>query len=195
MNEVAYILNHATAKSLVILDEIGRGTSTFDGLSIAWAVVEFIHNPQRIGCKTLVATHYHELTELAQNNPGIKNYHIAVQRDGEEILFLRKIMPGQAPQSYGIEVARLAGLPGEITGRAKEILATLEEKESAKVEPEKERVKKAEENESLTQLALFPLEKDIILDEIKSIDLVSITPLQALNFIYDWQQKIHRQKQ
>jgi DNA mismatch repair protein MutS len=188
MNEVAYILNHATAKSLVILDEIGRGTSTFDGLSIAWAVVEFIHNQQRIGCKTLVATHYHELTELEQSIPGIKNLHVVVQRDGEEIVFLRKIIPGKADQSYGIEVARLAGLPGEITGRAKEILATLEKKETVEFET----IQKLPEQAGM-QLVLFPVEKDLILEEIKGIDLVSITPLQALNFIYEWQQKIRRQ--
>ncbi|HBF37456.1 MAG TPA: DNA mismatch repair protein MutS [Firmicutes bacterium] len=187
MNEVAYILNHATSKSLVILDEIGRGTSTFDGLSIAWAVVEFIHHTQRIGCKTLVATHYHELTELEQKNPGLKNYHIAVEHDGEEIVFLRKILPGKADQSYGIEVARLAGLPNEITGRAKEILATLEKNEI--VESKKTKAPKASEN----QLALFPVEKDLILEEIRGIDLVSITPLQALNYLYEWQQKIRRQ--
>jgi DNA mismatch repair protein MutS len=189
MNEVAYILNHATSKSLVILDEIGRGTSTFDGLSIAWAVVEFIHSQQRIGCKTLVATHYHELTELEQSNTGLKNYHIAVGRDGEEIVFLRKIMPGKADQSYGIEVARLAGLPGEITGRAKEILATLEKNEIVEVEIA------ATQNppQPLMQLELFPIEKDSVLEEIRNIDLVSITPLQALNFLYEWQQKIRRQ--
>jgi DNA mismatch repair protein MutS len=187
MNEVSYILNHATSKSLVILDEIGRGTSTFDGLSIAWAVVEFIHNPQRIGCKTLVATHYHELTELELNNAGLKNYHIAVQRNGEEIVFLRKIVPGKADRSYGIEVARLAGLPSEITGRANEILATLEKNEIVEIKAFEE-PKPVEK-----QLALFPVEKDLILDEIKGIDLVAITPLQALNFLYEWQQKIRRQ--
>ncbi len=188
MNEVAYILNHASAKSLVILDEIGRGTSTFDGLSIAWAVVEFIHNQQRIGCKTLVATHYHELTELEHISPGIKNYHVSIQRDGEEINFLRKIITGRADRSYGIEVARLAGLPGEITGRAKEILSTLEEHESIEFNT----VSSIPDNPG-TQLALFPVEKDLILEEIKGIDLVSITPLQALNFIYEWQQKIKQQ--
>ncbi len=196
MNEVAYILNHATSRSLVILDEIGRGTSTFDGLSIAWAVVEFIHHTQRIGCKTLVATHYHELTELEEENPGLKNYHIAVERDGEEIVFLRKILPGKADQSYGIEVARLAGLPGEITGRAKEILATLEKSDLLEIKKTREPKEPKELKEpkvSQNQLALFPVEKDTILEEIREIDLVSITPLQALNFLYEWQQKIRRQ--
>lgn len=189
MNEVAYILNHATSKSLVILDEIGRGTSTFDGLSIAWAVIEFIHNRQRIGSKTLVATHYHELTELEQLLPGIKNYHVAVKREGEEITFLRKIMPGRADQSYGIEVARLAGLPGEITGRAKEILGTLEKNESGEFKT----APQISEPFPPAQLALFPVEKDLIFEALKELDLVSITPLQALNYLYEWQQKIKNQ--
>lgn len=184
MNEVAYILNHATADSLVILDEIGRGTSTFDGLSIAWAVVEFINNVNRIGCKTLVATHYHELTELEGKMPGIKNYHVAVQRLGEEINFLRKIIPGKANRSYGIEVAKLAGLPAEVLDRAKEILQSLEMNEAV------EFGKPAPLSEKSQQLTLFPLEQETILNELVGIDLASTTPLQALNLLYEWQRKL-----
>lgn len=185
MNEVAYILNHATPKSLVILDEIGRGTSTFDGLSIAWAVVEFINNQNRIGCKTLVATHYHELTELEAKMDGIKNYHVVVQRIGEEINFLRKIAPGKTDRSYGIEVARLAGLPVEITDRAKEIIQTLEKNEAVELENPVQVLEKP-----LQQLSLFPIEQEMVLNEISTVDLASTTPLQALNLLYEWQRKI-----
>jgi DNA mismatch repair protein MutS len=188
MNEVAYILNHATQKSFVILDEIGRGTSTFDGLSIAWAVVEFMNNQARIGCKTLVATHYHELTDLENRLEGIKNYHIAVQRDGEEITFLRKIAPGKADKSYGIEVARLAGLPAEITERSREILSTLEHNETLEFSALEKTPREPE-----VQLTLFPMETDMIINEIKGIDLVATTPIEALNLLYQWQQKLRRQ--
>ena len=184
MNEVAYILNHASPKSLVILDEIGRGTSTFDGLSIAWAVVEFINNQNRIGCKTLVATHYHELTELESELPGIKNYHVAVQRLGEEVNFLRKIAPGKADRSYGIEVAKLAGLPGEVLDRAKEILESLEN--DVKTEPKKP----APDRGTTQQLALFPSGHESVLNELSRVDLASTTPLQALNLLYGWQRKL-----
>lgn len=185
MNEVAYILNHATSKSLVILDEIGRGTSTYDGLSIAWAVVEFINNQKRIGCKTLVATHYHELTELEGKMDGIKNYHVAAQRIGEEINFLRKIVPGKTDRSYGIEVARLAGLPVEITDRAKEIIQTLEKNGTVELKNPVQALEKP-----LQQLSLFPIEQELVLNEISSVDLASTTPLQALNLLYEWQRKI-----
>ena len=124
MNEAANILNNATARSLIILDEIGRGTSTFDGISIAWAVAEYIHN--RLRAKTLFATHYHELTELALTLKGVKNYSIAVREWNDEIIFLRKILEGSADRSYGIQVARLAGLPIDVIERAKEILSNLE---------------------------------------------------------------------
>lgn len=187
MNEVAYILNHATDQSLIILDEIGRGTSTFDGLSIAWAVVEFVNNQKRIGAKTLVATHYHELTELEAKLNGVKNYHVAVQRNGEEIVFIRKIIPGQTEQSYGIEVARLAGLPPEIIGRAHEILNQLE-----KVEAVEFGTKEPATQTPQVQLSLFSLESDQVIDELKKIDLVSLTPLQALNRLYEWQQKLKK---
>ena len=191
MNEVAYILNHATAKSLIILDEIGRGTSTFDGMSIAWAVVEFVNNQKRIGAKTLVATHYHELTELAAKLSGVKNYHVAVQRDGEEIVFIRKIMPGKTDQSYGIEVARLAGLPLEITDRAREILRELENQEAA---DQLGAGSQAAATAADVQLSLFSMDTEIVLEELRKMDLVAVTPLQALNRLYEWQQRLRGQQ-
>jgi DNA mismatch repair protein MutS len=127
MNETANILNNATAKSLIVLDEIGRGTSTFDGLSIAWAVAEHLHNS--VGAKTLFATHYHELTELAATLPRVKNYNVAVREWHDQVIFLHKILPGGTDKSYGIQVARLAGLPKEVLARAKEVLNNLEEAE------------------------------------------------------------------
>jgi DNA mismatch repair protein MutS len=127
MNETAGILNNATASSLVILDEIGRGTSTFDGLSIAWSVAEYLHD--RIGCRTLFATHYHEMTDLDRSRPGVVNLNVAVREWNDQVIFLRKIVPGRADQSYGIQVARLAGLPDDVLKRAKEILSNLERAE------------------------------------------------------------------
>lgn len=125
MTEVANILRNATAKSLLILDEIGRGTSTFDGLSIAWAVIEHISNPKLLGAKTLFATHYHELTELEGKLPGVNNYCIAVKERGDDIVFLRKIVKGGADKSYGIQVAKLAGVPDSVINRAKELVEEL----------------------------------------------------------------------
>ena len=144
MNETANILNNATTRSLVVLDEIGRGTSTFDGLSIAWAVAEHLHNV--VGAKTLFATHYHELTELAVTLPRVKNYNVVVREWHDKVIFLHKILPGGTDKSYGIQVARLAGLPKEVVARAKEVLANLEESEiSAEGQPKiAERKQKAE---------------------------------------------------
>ena len=144
MNETANILNNATAKSLIVLDEIGRGTSTFDGLSIAWAVAEHLHSG--VGAKTLFATHYHELTELAATLPRVKNYNVAVREWHDQVIFLHKILPGGTDKSYGIQVARLAGLPKEVIARAKEVLNNLEEAElSAEGKPKlAERKGKAE---------------------------------------------------
>nr|MDQ6940730.1 DNA mismatch repair protein MutS [Verrucomicrobiota bacterium] len=141
MNETANIVNNATARSLVILDEIGRGTSTFDGLSIAWSVAEFLHD--KIKARTLFATHYHELTKLAEERSGVCNYNVAVREWNEQIIFLRKIVPGGADRSYGIQVARLAGLPKEILNRAKDILAHLEKPNGASAEatPKERRAK------------------------------------------------------
>jgi DNA mismatch repair protein MutS len=129
MQETANILNNATARSLIVLDEIGRGTSTFDGISIAWAVAEHLHNAPGLKAKTLFATHYHELTDLQLTMRGVKNYNVAVREQGDRIVFLRKILPGGADKSYGIQVARLAGLPPAVIERAREVLANLEEGE------------------------------------------------------------------
>jgi DNA mismatch repair protein MutS len=129
MQETANILNNATARSLIVLDEIGRGTSTFDGISIAWAVAEYLHNRGEVKAKTLFATHYHELTDLALTMKGVKNYNVLVREKDDRVVFLRKIVPGGSDKSYGIQVARLAGMPRDVVDRAKEILANLEEGE------------------------------------------------------------------
>lgn len=199
MNEVAYILNHATSASFIILDEIGRGTSTFDGMSIAWAVIEFINNVHRIGAKTLVATHYHELTELESKLDGVKNYHVAVECEGDEITFIRKIVSGCAAQSYGIQVAALAGLPEELTDRAKEILAALEKNETVvTVEALAPTTPKAPPTPIVSspipgeQLSLFSTVRNDIIEQLEKADLVSLTPLDALNLLYKWQQQMKR---
>jgi DNA mismatch repair protein MutS len=129
MSETANILNNATPRSLIVLDEIGRGTSTFDGISIAWAVAEYLHNTPRVKARTLFATHYHELTDLALTMKGVKNYNVLAREQGDRVVFLRKIVPGGADKSYGIQVARLAGLPDDVIDRAREILGNLEEGE------------------------------------------------------------------
>lgn len=190
MSEVANILNNATSRSLLILDEIGRGTSTFDGLSIAWSVIEFISDSERMGCRTLFATHYHELTELEGKITGIKNYCISVKEKGEDIIFLRKIIRGGADDSYGIQVARLAGIPQPVIDRAKEILNELEDADISKKEIKPKRGKKPIEG----QLDLFSFgnasrNRDEIFDELKNLDISILTPLDALNFIYKLQQK------
>ncbi len=156
MNETANILNNATSSSLVILDEIGRGTSTFDGLSIAWSVAEFLHD--QTGCRTLFATHYHELTDLERTRSGVVNLNVAVREWNDQVIFLRKILPGRADQSYGIQVARLAGLPDSVLNRAKEILNNLEKSElNAEGEPvlARSRKKKAAMRDGLSQLDLL----------------------------------------
>ncbi|MCB1071265.1 MAG: DNA mismatch repair protein MutS, partial [Kiritimatiellae bacterium] len=156
MQETANILNNATARSLIVLDEIGRGTSTFDGISIAWAVAEFLHNTPAVKAKTLFATHYHELTDLAVTMSGVKNYNILVRETGETIAFLRKIVPGSAEKSFGIHVGRLAGLPQEVIGRATEILSNLEEgefEEPGKPKLARKRSRKAPDTEN--QMSLF----------------------------------------
>lgn len=193
MNEVANILNNATNKSLIILDEIGRGTSTFDGLSIAWAVAEFIIDPDKIGAKTLFATHYHELTELADLFPGVQNYSIAVKEKGDDIIFLRKIVPGGADRSYGIQVARLAGLPTEVLVRAKEILRTLEvQEELAKGKREAAAAKCRTGQSDSDQLSFFIelTESHPVLEEIKSLDVINLTPIEALTKLHEIQQKL-----
>ena len=180
MNETANIINNATENSLVILDEIGRGTSTYDGLSIAWAVAEELN---KIGAKTLFATHYHALNDLENQLDGVKNYKIAVREDKDRVVWLRKVVPGGCDRSYGIEVARLAGLPQNVIDRAKSVLAQFEKNDSGmKVNA------KAEE----FQLSLFDIVPDPILEEIKKLDLNTISPLEALNYIYNWQKQMKK---
>ncbi len=175
MNEVANILKNATPKSLVILDEIGRGTSTYDGLSIAWAVAEYIADNEKIGCKTLFATHYHELLGLEEKAEGIKNYHIAVKEKGEDVIFLRKILEGGTDESYGIHVAKLAGVPKNVVTRANKILRSLE-KGGVKIKEEKETKKQVE-----GQFDLFNLKLADISHELDKINVNELTPIDALN--------------
>lgn len=197
MNEVANILNNATQKSLIILDEIGRGTSTFDGLSIAWAVTEYILDPDRIGAKTLFATHYHELTELADLFSGVQNFSIAVREKGDDIIFLRKIIPGGADRSYGIQVARLAGLPTEVLARAKEILHTLEaQEELAKGKRETAAARLRVARPDADQLSFFvePGNSHPVLEELKRLDIMNLTPLEALARLHEMQQSLKNEE-
>lgn len=182
MNETANILNNATEKSLIILDEVGRGTSTFDGLSIAWAIVEFLHFNKSVKARTLFATHYHELIELSLLLPGVKNYNVAVREWNDEVVFLHQIVPGGADKSYGIHVAQIAGLPKEVLKRAKEILFELEKNninESARISTENKSISKE-------QMDLFFSIADInnpMIEKIKNLDIKNLTPLDALNFL------------
>ena len=178
MNEVANIVKNATSKSLLILDEIGRGTSTFDGMSIARAVLEYCADKKKLGAKTLFATHYHELSVMEQLLDGVKNYSIAVKKRGDDITFLRRIVPGGADDSYGIEVAKLAGVPNTIINRAKEILADLE---SGKAETIIEKVNVNED----TQLSLMGVASSPVIDKLKSVDLNTLTPIEAMNLLYE----------
>jgi len=185
MNEVAYILDNATKKSLVILDEIGRGTSTYDGLSIAWAVVEYITNKSKCGAKTLFATHYHELTELESRIAGVKNYCIAVKKHGDDITFLRKIIRGGADGSYGVEVAALAGVKKEVTRRAKEILKELEIRDGgvrSGVAVKKSQAKVR--SDDFEQLSFSGFEENEIVAEIKGLSLDNMSPMEALTKLY-----------
>lgn len=209
MNEVANILKNATPQSLIILDEIGRGTSTFDGLSIAWAVVEHIADPSILGAKTLFATHYHELTELEGRLPGVHNYCIAVKENGEDIVFLRKIVKGGADRSYGIEVARLAGVPQSVIDRSRKIAATLSDDEirnrmrdlsETEQEDEKEGKrssgKKRPSDQIEGQLSFFDsfssydLKKEEVLKTIAELDMDHMSPLDAMNRLYELQGKV-----
>ena len=222
MNEVANILNNATNKSLIILDEVGRGTSTYDGLSIAWAVTEYISDQNKIGAKSLFATHYHELTDLEDHLPGVKNYNIAVEEEDQDVVFLRKIIPGGADKSYGIEVAKRAGIPEEVIDRSKEILRNLEEEEKQvedniyhqsdqenknqnsdqiesntdqaeddkKVDKKQSKDNKVKEDNS-GQLALFAAgeNKSEVVEELEKLDIMSMTPLEAMNKLHQLKQK------
>ncbi|MBP3476550.1 MAG: DNA mismatch repair protein MutS [Lachnospiraceae bacterium] len=198
MNEVANILRNATPNSLLVLDEIGRGTSTFDGLSIAWAVIEHISNRKILGAKTLFATHYHELTELEGKIDNVNNYCIAVKEKGDDIVFLRKIIKGGADKSYGIQVAKLAGVPDMVIDRAKEIVEQLSDNDitekvqniEIKVKNEKRKAVKYDEVD-LEQISLFDTVKDEdVLQELKEIDVSNLTPVDALNTLYRLQNKL-----
>ena len=198
MNEVANILMNATKDSLLILDEIGRGTSTFDGLSIAWSVVEYVSNPKLIGAKTLFATHYHELTELEGKLPGVHNYCSAVKEGNDGIVFLRKIVTGGADRSYGIEVAKLAGLPEAVIDRATELQEQLANNDLSQIaesiavsSQKKDKKKKKEDDLDFQQLSFFATETDDdIIQEIRDLDLSNMTPLDALNQLNRIQNKV-----
>ncbi|MCW8858707.1 MAG: DNA mismatch repair protein MutS [Deltaproteobacteria bacterium] len=185
MNETANILRHATDRSLIILDEIGRGTSTFDGVSIAWAVAEYLHDNKEIAAKTLFATHYHELTDLSITRERIKNYNVAVKEWNDQIIFLRKIVPGGASRSYGIQVGRLAGLPDQVISRAKEILHNLEAGEYINSgEPRLGESKSQTQKQPVSQLSLFNMNTDgAIRERLQTLDTSLMTPLEALNLL------------
>ncbi|WP_091708582.1 DNA mismatch repair protein MutS [Methanolobus vulcani] len=197
MVELANILNNATPKSLVLLDEIGRGTSTYDGYSIAKAVVEYIHNKGRVGVRSLFATHYHQLTEVAASLKRVKNYHIAVKEDGDDLVFLRKIVPGATDRSYGIHVARIAGVPHAVTSRAKEILEDIEDECMLSEEDRKGSKKKQRSSAKYTQVILFDQDasygepaSDPVVEELKKLDLNSMTPIEALNKLNELKGKL-----
>jgi len=179
MNDVANILKNATKKSLLILDEIGRGTSTYDGLSIAWAVVEYIC--ESIGAKSLFATHYHELTQLEGRIDGVKNYSVAVKRRGEDITFLRKIVKGGTDDSFGIEVAKLAGVPKCVTDRAKEVLSAVETEDKSTQTLTSQRLDRVQEEK---------VKVNELYDAIMSVDISTLTPLEAMNELFTLQKKV-----
>ncbi|MBQ9459760.1 MAG: DNA mismatch repair protein MutS, partial [Oscillospiraceae bacterium] len=180
MSEVAEILRAATPRSLLILDEIGRGTSTFDGMSIARAVLEYCASPRKLGAKTLFATHYHELTELENTLPGVKNYNISIKKRGEVLIFLRKIVPGGADKSYGIEVATLAGLPKEVVTRARAILAELEKGKGYEAPPRREE----------DQISLTAIGEAEALDKLRRAQIDTMTPMEAMQLLYELKQKL-----
>jgi DNA mismatch repair protein MutS len=189
MVETANILNHASSRSLLVLDEIGRGTSTYDGLAIAWAVVEYIHNHPGLRAKTLFATHYHELTDLAERLPYVVNYNVAVDDsgDGEDVVFLRRIIPGKADRSYGVHVARMAGLPSAVVNRAAEILEDLER--SGAAGPRRLGEGNARRTKAATQVSLFA-EVHPVVDALRALDVNGLTPLDALNRLYELQKML-----
>jgi len=186
MAETAAILHHATRRSLVVLDEVGRGTSTFDGVSLAWAIVEHLHD--RIGCRALFATHYHELTDLADDRPGITNLTVAVAEQDDDVVFLHRIEPGAAAKSYGIHVARLAGVPGSVVRRAREVLATLEQLNVDLTERERPTARA----NGPVQLTLFA-PASATLERLKASDLDALSPRQAQDLLYDLQAAARRE--
>jgi len=193
MQEAANILNNATSKSLVLLDEIGRGTSTFDGISIAWALTEYLHENPDVAAKTLFATHYHELNEMAELFPKIRNYKVEVREYDDKVIFLHKVNPGRADHSYGIQVAQMAGLPLFVTNRAKEVLNNLESKELTPYEIKKERLKKLKQ-ENDNQIGLFEFRDDKLRTEIDNIEINNLTPMEALNKLSEIKRKMKEEK-
>ena len=206
MSEVANILNNGTKNSLIILDEIGRGTSTFDGLSIAWAVIEYISDQRRLGAKTLFATHYHELTELENKIEGIRNYKVLVKENDDDIVFLRKIVCGGADRSYGIEVAKLAGVPNTVIKRANEILLYLEKEQlnesvavtcsnNLKISDSESKLIKSKDfkiKETIDfQLDIFDMDKNQIIEDLKKINPMKLTPLDSINILYKLIEKVN----
>jgi DNA mismatch repair protein MutS len=188
MTETARILNTATPRSLVVLDEIGRGTSTYDGISLAWAIVEHLHDA--LGCRTLFATHYHELTDLAQTLPGVRNLNVAVKEWEDHVVFLHKIVPGAADKSYGIHVARLAGVPRPVNERAKQILAQLEAEHLDAEGRPKMAVKGKKSRRGDLQLTLFAPAEHPVVDKLRALDLNVLTPLEALKQLAELQSQI-----
>ena len=186
MNEVAQILKHATENSLIIFDEVGRGTSTFDGMSIARAVIEYVE--QKIHAKTLFATHYHELTTLAEHAAKIKNYSVAVKERGNEIIFLRRIKPGGADKSYGIQVAKLAGLPRAVMRRAEIILKELEQNEERQVTPAKPSKPSSPPADAAPSLFASQLAEELL-----KLDVTTLTPIEAMNALYKLQEQARRE--
>ena len=187
MSEVANILKNATKNSLIIYDEIGRGTSTYDGLAIAWSVLEYTVDQKKCGAKTLFATHYHELTGLEEEMEGVKNYCVAVKERGEDIIFLRKIIQGSADHSYGIEVAKLAGVPEEVIRRGKEILEGLED-ENKQVEI-KQAHRKAT-SEMTGQISMDVFEGRDVIEKLKKVNVDTLTPIEALGMLHEMKQML-----
>ncbi len=193
MQEAANILNNATPKSLILLDEIGRGTSTFDGISIAWAITEYIHENKDVAAKTIFATHYHELNELAEIYPRIKNYKVEVREYDDKVIFLHKVNPGRADHSYGIQVGQMAGLPKFVTNRSKEVLTNLESKELTPYEVKKEKLKNLQKIDN--QINMFEFKDDKLRDELRDLEIDKITPVEALNKLNELKKKVKNEKQ
>jgi DNA mismatch repair protein MutS len=187
MHETANILNNSTSRSLIILDEVGRGTATFDGLSLAWAIIEYLHDHPDRGGITLFATHYHEVTDLAKTKPRVANFNVAVKEWNEQIIFLRKVGPGAADKSYGIQVAKLAGIPSVIIDRARDILGTLERKERDVVEETQRGA-----GPSSRQLSLFDSREREVIEALHTLQPDALTPIQALNELQRLKEKLEK---
>jgi DNA mismatch repair protein MutS len=191
MTETAAILHNSTPRSLILLDEIGRGTSTFDGLSIAWAVAEYLHNSAEHSAKTLFATHYHELTELAENLPGAKNYQLTATEHNGDVVFLHKLQKGKASKSYGIAVAKLAGLPAPVIERAKDVLARLERYELAVFADEKKSgLGAAAAAKAASQVSLFAITNENAIDDLRTADIDNLSPEESKAFLREMKRKI-----